>query len=54
MKGKPRDPFVQHLLKKKQGAHGKSKKALRAKDKLSLKKLISDSSNELISSDYLL
>lgn len=35
---KPRDPFVQHLLKKKQGAHGKSKKALRRAEKIKIKK----------------
>ena len=35
---KPRDPFVQHLIKKKQGAHGKSKKAQRKQEKDQLKK----------------
>jgi hypothetical protein len=36
---KPRNPFVQHLLVKKQGAHGKSKKALRRQDKVDLSKV---------------
>lgn len=35
---KSRNPFVQHLLKKKSGAHGKSKKAQRRDDKISLRK----------------
>ena len=35
---KERNPFVQHLIGKKQGAHGKSKKAIRRDDKVSLKK----------------
>lgn len=35
---KPRDPFVQHIIKKKQGAHGKTKKILRRDDKAELKK----------------
>lgn len=35
---KPRDPFVQHLISKKQGAHGKPYKAQRQKDKVQLKK----------------
>lgn len=35
---KPRDPFVQHLITKKQGAHGKTKKALRRQDKVDLKR----------------
>ena len=35
---KERNPFVQHLLKKKQGAHGKSKKSLRRDFKIELKK----------------
>lgn len=35
---KTRNPFVQHLLKKKQGSHTKSKKAERQKDKVKLKK----------------
>lgn len=42
MKRKPipkeRNPFVQHLIKKKQGAHQKSKKAERQQDKIQLKK----------------
>ena len=37
-KPKPRNPFVQHLLVKKQGAHGKTKKAQRRKDKMAFKK----------------
>lgn len=35
---KPRDPFVQHLVTKKQGAHTKSAKAQRARDKAKLKR----------------
>lgn len=35
---KPRDPFVQHLVKKKQGPHGKSYKTHRRNDKVALKK----------------
>lgn len=35
---KERNPFVQHLVTKKQGAHQKSKKALRQQDKMQLKK----------------
>jgi len=35
---KPRDPFVQHLVVKKQGAHVKSAKAQRARDKSKLKR----------------
>lgn len=35
---KPRDPFVQHLVKKKQGPHGKSYKIVRRDDKVALKK----------------
>lgn len=35
---KSRDPFVQHLIGKKQGAHSKSKKAQRRDDKAQLKK----------------
>ena len=35
---KPRDPFVQHLVKKKQGPHGKSYKIHRRNDKVALKK----------------
>ena len=34
---KPRNPFVQHLLKKKSGAHIKSAKAQRAREKTSLR-----------------
>ena len=34
----PRNPFVQHLINKKQGSHGVSKKAQRRKDKEALKK----------------
>lgn len=37
---KERNPFVQHLIKKKQGAHGKSAKATRRDEKASLKKEI--------------
>lgn len=35
---KNRNPFVQHLLTKKQGAHGKSKKANRRAEKVQLQK----------------
>jgi hypothetical protein len=35
---KERNPFVQHLLTKKQGAHGKSKKANRRAEKVQLQK----------------
>jgi hypothetical protein len=35
---KPRDPFVQHIVAKKQGAHGKPYKTQRQQDKISLKK----------------
>lgn len=35
---KERNPFVQHLITKKQGAHQKSKKALRQQEKVQLKK----------------
>lgn len=35
---KERNPFVQHLITKKSGAHGKSKKAQRRDDKASLRK----------------
>ena len=34
---KPRNPYIQHLVSKKQGAHGKSKKAQRRDDKIKLK-----------------
>lgn len=35
---KERNPFVQHLITKKQGAHQKSKKSQRRDDKIKLKK----------------
>lgn len=35
---KPRDPFVIHLVAKKQGAHQKSKKAVRAQEKAKMRK----------------
>ena len=35
---KARNPFVQHLITKKSGAHGKSKKAQRRDDKVELRK----------------
>jgi hypothetical protein len=35
---KERNPFVQHLVTKKQGAHQKSKKAQRRDDKIALKR----------------
>lgn len=39
---KPRDPFVLHMIVKKQGAHGKTKKSIRAKDKVALKRSVHD------------
>ena len=40
MKQKPkqRNPYVQHLITKKQGAHQKSKKVARQNDKVKLRK----------------
>lgn len=35
---KERNPFVQHLIAKKQGAHGKTKKAVRRDEKAQLRK----------------
>ncbi len=35
---KERNPFVQHIVTRKQGAHGKSKKAVRRDEKVCLKK----------------
>ena len=35
---KERNPFVQHLITKKQGAHGKSKKTVRRDEKADLRK----------------
>jgi hypothetical protein len=35
---KDRNPFVQHLIGKKQGAHGQSKKAVRRDEKAQLRK----------------
>jgi hypothetical protein len=35
---KPRNPFVQHLVVKKQGAHIKSAKAQRAREKANLRR----------------
>lgn len=35
---KERNPFVQHLVTKKSGAHGKTKKAVRRNEKVALKK----------------
>jgi hypothetical protein len=35
---KPRNPFVQHLVVKKQGAHIKSQKAQRARDRAALRR----------------
>jgi hypothetical protein len=35
---KERNPFVQHLVSKKQGAHGKTKKAIRRDEKSQLRK----------------
>lgn len=39
---KPRNPFVQHLVVKKQGAHTKSSKAERARSKAELKRSARD------------
>lgn len=39
---KPRNPFVQHLVVKKQGAHTKSSKAERARSKVELKRSARD------------
>lgn len=35
---KPRNPYVQHLVKRKQGAHVKSAKAQRSRAKAQLKR----------------
>jgi hypothetical protein len=35
---KPRNPFVQHLIVKKSGAHSKSQKAIRTREKAKLRK----------------
>jgi len=35
---KPRNPFVQHLVVKKQGAHSKSVKAQRTREKANLRR----------------
>jgi hypothetical protein len=35
---KPRNPFVQHLVVKKQGAHTKSAKAQRSREKANLRR----------------
>ena len=35
---KPRNPYVQHLVKRKQGAHSKSRKVERARAKAQLKR----------------
>lgn len=35
---KPRDPFVLHILKRKQGAHNLSRKAQRSRDRAALRK----------------
>jgi hypothetical protein len=45
---KERNPFVQHLIKKKCGAHNKSKKAQRRDDKISLRKNIKDDLNKVV------
>jgi hypothetical protein len=34
---KPRDPFVQHLVKKKQGPMGPTPKQLKKRDRIALK-----------------
>lgn len=43
---KERNPFVQHLISKKQGAHEKSKKAIRRKEKM---KLCKEQFNQVVS-----
>ncbi len=35
---KPRNPYIQHLIVKKQGAHTKSVKAFRSREKSKLKR----------------
>lgn len=35
---KPRDPFQQHAIRRLAGAHGKTKKAERRKEKVALKR----------------
>ena len=35
---KPRNPFVQHLVTKKSGAHVKSQKAIRTREKAKLRR----------------
>jgi hypothetical protein len=36
---KPRDPFVRHIIARKQGAHGKSRKAERRAFKASIRSI---------------
>jgi hypothetical protein len=45
---KQRNPFVQHLITKKSGAHGKSKKAQRRDEKISLRKSNKDDLNKVV------
>ena len=35
---KPRDPFFRHMVTRKSGVHTKSKKAIRAAEKVQIKK----------------
>jgi len=35
---KPRNPYIQHMVTKKQGAHMKSKKAIRRKEKVKVQR----------------
>ena len=35
---KPRNPFVQHIVKRKSGAHSKSVKAQRTREKVQLRR----------------
>lgn len=39
---KERNPFVTHIVTKRSGPHGKTKKAERRQDKISLKKKVYD------------
>ena len=43
---KPRDPFVQHLVKKKQGAMGPTAKQLKKRDRIALKKAMKTATYE--------
>ena len=43
---KPRNPFVQHLLKKKQGPMGPTRQQQKKRDRIALKKAIKSGSYE--------